>query len=45
MGAVDGCSCASVAQAYEVRPHQRSARGVDLGNVTATHEHKGEFKE
>jgi hypothetical protein len=30
MGAVDGCGCASVAQAYEVGPRQRSARGVDL---------------
>ena len=28
MGAVDGCSCASLAHAYEVCPHQRSACNV-----------------
>ena len=29
MGAVDGCSCASVAHAYEIRP-RKDHRGVDL---------------
>jgi hypothetical protein len=29
MGATDGCSCASLAHAYEVRP-RKGLRGVDL---------------
>src|SRR6476659_2612782 len=28
MGAVDGCSCASIAHAYKVRPRQRSPRSL-----------------